>query len=421
MAITADDIFDGIKAVTKEWTKQRRAEERGKSRLSRRYLYSDRTCFTHVANKILPAAYAKASGDGQYTVSKRQLYYACREAFLLQTGSQLGYQYFAGDLLVQYLNRHPETASWKVTADPRGNLTIANAAYPIRIPCGTIPIEKHLQQVTCQLIDPYSPSIHLDLPWPSLRAKERYQGVLYIEKEGFDPVLEEARIAERYDLAILSNKGMSVVASRRFVDTVCAVPWGVPLLIVHDMDKPGFEIAQRLTTVSQRALDKNRVTYHFQNQIQVQDLGLRLVDAQKYHLPPERCKFRGQFPEDSPCTDEEKAFLRSKHCIELNSFSSPQLIEWLESKLDEVFHGQRLIPADHVLQQAYRRALVVAQINQLIAQIKASAVTAARARDLPPDLRRRLEQSLAADPRAWDQALYEFAQADLGIGQEEEE
>ena len=125
--IKSDDILSVTKSVTKEWTKQRKAEERGRrSRHSREYIYSDRVNFTDVAHDILPGAYAHASGNGRYTVAKRQLYYASREEFREQTGRDMEYGYFAGTLLVQYMNRHPETESWKVTADPRGTLTIPN-------------------------------------------------------------------------------------------------------------------------------------------------------------------------------------------------------------------------------------------------------------------------------------------------------
>src|SRR5262245_59452043 len=100
----ADDILDITQKVTKEWTKQRKAEERGsRSRYSGEYVYSDRVNFTDEADRILPPAYAHASGNGRYSVSKRQLYYACREKFKDATGRQLEYSYFANTLLVQYL------------------------------------------------------------------------------------------------------------------------------------------------------------------------------------------------------------------------------------------------------------------------------------------------------------------------------
>ena len=327
MTIKAADILAVTKSVTKPWTKQRKAEERGRrSRSSRQYVYSGRVNFTDVAHSILPAAYAHASGDGRYTVSTRTFLYACREQCRERTGRYLNYDYFAGNLLVKYLNGHPEADAWKVTADPRGTFSIPHAGYEVRIPCGTIQIENHMSEAGCAC-DPFDIDATLRVEWPSLAAGQRYQAVLYIEKEGFDPMLAEAKIAERFDIATLSCKGQSVVAARRLVDHVCRIGGGVPLFVVHDFDKSGFEISKCLTTVSKRARAANRVTYEFQNNINVTDLGLRLADVQKYSLADEECDFKGSFQSDSICTDEEKEFLRSGRRVELNAFTAPQFIE----------------------------------------------------------------------------------------------
>src|SRR5262249_11543410 len=89
MRISADDILAVTKSVTKEGTKQRKAEEPGsRSHDSPSYIYSDRVYFSQVADKILPAAYAHASGDGQYSVSKRQLFTpAAKRSRKKRTGS----------------------------------------------------------------------------------------------------------------------------------------------------------------------------------------------------------------------------------------------------------------------------------------------------------------------------------------------
>src|SRR5262249_20340863 len=157
--------------------------------------------------------------------------------------------YFAGTVLVQYMNRNPETAAWKVTADPRGNLTIPNVGHGVRVPCGTIQIDNYLRESALD-VEPLEIDAEMPIEWPSLAPCQRYQGVLYIEKEGFGPLLEEAKLAERFDLAVISCKGQSVAAARKFADTVCAKGGGVPLFVVHDFDKYGFEISQRLTRAS---------------------------------------------------------------------------------------------------------------------------------------------------------------------------
>ena len=409
-----NDLKSATKSVTKKWTAQRKREERNsRARYSRsEYMYSDRVNFTDVAHKILPGAYQHASGGGQYTVSKRQLYYACREQFREQTDRELDYSYFAGTLLVQYMNRHCETAGWKITADPRGTLTIPNAGHEERIPVGTIQIENHLRKEKRgrNAFDGLHTTFKTE--WPSLAAGQRYQAVLYIEKEGFEPILQEARIGERFDLAIISCKGQSVVAARRYVDDVCAIGDGVPLFVVHDFDKSGFEIAQRLTQVSDWAREADRVTYRFKNKINVADLGLRLEDVERYGLVDEQCDFKGRFACDSICTPDEKEFLQTGRRVELNAFTSPQFIEWLESKLTDHL-PDRLVPGDEVLLEAYRHALAVAEINHAIEEASESAMENAIDATIPKTLRRQLKTEMKESEESWDKALYRLAKSKL--------
>jgi hypothetical protein len=413
MTISAQDVLEVVGNVTKEWTKQRKAEERGRARCSRAYMYSDRVYFTEVADRILPEAYEHASGGGRYTVSKRQLYYACREKFKLLTTRDLEYPYFAGTLLVKYLNRR--RPGWKITADPRGTLRIPNAGYALRIPCGTVHIDNYLRDAG-KAVKPFADvkSFKFPVGWPSVAAGQRYRAVLYIEKEGFDPLLEEAQIAERFDLAVLSCKGMSVVAARKLVDTVCYRGGGVPLLTAHDFDKSGFEIAQRLVSVSREAELAERVTYEFQNAIDVIDLGLNLADVEKYDLQHETCDFNGSFADDSLATPEEQEFLRSGLRVELNAFTSPQFVEWLEAKLVKHLGEGRLVPKQDVLADAYRRALAVARINRELHRVRTRAVTHALSAAVPEGLAATLGRRMKESSRPWDWELYELAVETLG-------
>jgi hypothetical protein len=400
--INADDILKITQKVTKEWTRQRKAEERSsRSRASRIYIYSDRVAFTDVMNEILPEAYKHASG-GRYSVAKRQLYYACREQFKERTDRELEYGYFAGTLLVQFLNRHPEL-NWKITADPRGTLWIPNAAEEVRVPIGTLDVNAHLATRN-KPGDPDSVNPELQREWPSLAPNQRYQGVLYIEKEGFQPLLEEARIAEKYSLAIMSCKGQSTVAGRKFIDHTCGA-YGIPLFVVHDCDKAGFEISQRLTQVSDWAEEQDRVSYRFCHHIEAIDLMLRLEDAEEYRLLSEPCEFRGGFARDSICTKREKEFLRSGNRYELNAFTSPQFIECLEAKLDE--HLEPFIPTEDILEAAYRRDWVVAKLNKTTEETLESAIDEAKKLTVPEGLVEAVEKRMEDDGIPWDQAVYD--------------
>lgn len=146
------------------------------------------------------------------------------------------------------LRRRPGTSDWRVTADPRGTLLIPNTHQETRIPCGTLDIDRHLRTMNDD--EPLEQMLTVPWQWPSVAAGQRFRAVLYIEKEGFEPLLRQTRIAERFEIAVLSCKGQSVAAARKYVDHVCHVNGGVPLFVVHDFDVFGFFISARLTTVS---------------------------------------------------------------------------------------------------------------------------------------------------------------------------
>jgi hypothetical protein len=409
MTINAADITKLVTKTTARWAKQRKAEERDRRvRANRATMYhGTRISHSSVAAKILPAGYAHASDNGRLPVTQRQLYYACRETFREATGRAIDYKYFANTLLPQYLNRHPaESATWRINADPRGTLVIPNAGEDVRIPCGTILIDEHLRQRRrgASFVGPPT----LPREWPSLMGGQRYKAVVYIEKAGFEPLLQQERIAERYEIAILSCQGQSVVAARKFVDLTCGVKTGVPLLVVHDFDKYGFCIAQRLTSVSFEAEEADRVRYRFQNEINATDLGLRLADVQKYDLPSEYHRFKGNWPDDCDVTDEEKAFIEGHHRVELNAFTSSQFVTWLEDRLTAAGLKDRLVPTDDVLEAAYRRAVAVHHMNRAVEKVAAKARRLAKRTPVPEGLRQLVEKRAAEMNEPWDIVLHDI-------------
>jgi hypothetical protein len=200
------------------------------------------------------------------------------------------------------------------------------------------------------------------------------------------------------------------VAARKYVDQVCRKLGGVPLFVFHDFDKSGFEICQCLTTVSDAARQNDRVRYEFQNAVQVYDLGLRLEDVEKYGLQTEHCDLKGDFGSDSICTEDEKAFLRSGRRVELNAFTAPDFIQWIEEKLNEHLFGERFIPVAEILKRAYRRAFAVAEINRTIEEARDEAIKKAEKVKLPKTLKRDLMKSLEEEDEPWDVALYRLAE-----------
>jgi DNA topoisomerase VI subunit A len=113
--------------------------------------------------------------------------------------------------------------------------------------------------------------------------ENRFHSVLFIEKEGFGPLFESARLVERFDLAIMSTKGMSVTAARMLLDELCSR--GLKqIFVLHDFDVSGFSIAGTLSTDSRR--------YTFTNELPVIDIGLRLEDVDAMELESEPVGYR---------------------------------------------------------------------------------------------------------------------------------
>ncbi len=401
-----DDIRAATEKVTKKWTAQRKREERHASaRLYRdEYMEDDRPLsITEVAEKIIPKAYESASDHGRLPAHARQIYYAARSEIETFSGRHLNSVYFTQTLLPSYMNRHPETEAWWVVYDPRGH--IAEPHTKREIPLGTLAVSDYLAEI--QQHEP--PALEIDQlfekAYPTCGPKNRYAAILFIEKEGFNPLFKEVKLAERYDLAIMSTKGQSVVAARHLVDQLCAD--GLPLLVLHDFDKEGFLIAQRLTTVSQnRREDQQR--YQFENDVNVIDLGLRLEDVQARDLESEYVHFKGGFDSDTIATPEEQQFLRENKRVELNAFTSADLITWIEGKLQE--HGiQKVVPDSDILEEAYRRALQIKEFNSRVEEIFACAAATAENATVPADLETQIRQVLEDAPeRSWDAALAEI-------------
>ena len=88
-----------------------------------------------------------------------------------------------------------------------------------------------------------TPDIELDIMVPTSGPHLRYGAVLFIEKEGFDEILRHAGLAQRYDLAIMSTKGMPVGAACHLAAAFHEK--GVPVFVVHDLDESASDRGTR--------------------------------------------------------------------------------------------------------------------------------------------------------------------------------
>jgi hypothetical protein len=413
----ADTITGLVKTTTRKWTKQRKAEERSAAASMRRRDALVRSCRMTVrqaAFNVMEDAYMKASANGTLPAAARQIMYAARGAIQEMTGRKLNDQYFTQTLLPDYMDEHSSaTAGWDVVFDARGNFIEPYSKSPV--PLGTIQVREYLRSIMTQsrLPETDQPEISIDTDFPTKGPCNRFGAILFLEKEGFAPLLKKVKLAERYDIAIMSTKGLSTTAARQLVDDICD-HGDIPLLIARDFDKAGFSIASTLQNDTRR--------YTFLNHIHVIDLGLRLDDVKKWELESEDVRYGKTDPtwnlQQNGATEEEIGFLHhgynytghSGRRVELNAFTSDEFVKWLESKLVEV-GVEKVVPDDDTLALAYRRGVKIARLEKVMDEIRTEEQEDI---GLPSDLRDRVEEALENDPvQSWDKALNEIAADDL--------
>jgi hypothetical protein len=403
----SDAIISAVEGVTKKWAKQRKREERdAAAAMNRRHVMTHRrtTSIRDAAFSIMQHAYLKASANGRLPAHARQIMYAARSYIQSHADRELGHkfdQYFTQQLLPEYIEQMG--VCWNVVYDARGNFTEPHTKE--NVPLGTLQVRRYLSQVHRHKVDKPEFSIWEKF-YPTLGPQHRFGAILFIEKEGFMPLFKEVQLAERYDLAIMSTKGLSVTASRELVDQLCAVH-AVPLLVLHDFDKAGFSIAGSL----RRSTKRYRFGHgHAANVI---DLGLRLEDVAGLETETVHCDSEWKAREnlrENGATDEEIDFLIDER-VELNAFASDEFIQWIELKLQE--HGiAKVVPRPDTLAHAYQRmrkeALVQAQIYEALAKLEEKPPTS-----VPDNLLDRIKERLSEEPAlSWDSILREIAEDD---------
>jgi hypothetical protein len=419
---TTADIVGVIREGTKKWTKTVKAEERSPASRSYRYARMTRergVSFKEAAAQIMPEAYRKVSGPKSLPANARQIMYAARDHIQKVTGKPLDDNYFTQTLLPDYLN---ETGvDWDVVYDARGHFNEPHAGKSFGI--GTLEVRSYLARFQePQLVEARLSAASVATCGP----QGNFGAVLFIEKEGFDPLLKAAQIANKYDLATMSTKGMSVTAARALADEMC-YDYDIPLLLLHDFDKSGFSIAGTLQRDARR--------YEFQNSITTIDLGLSLEDVEQMGLA-----FEHQFQpkgdkaammanlRENGATDAEIAFmfadfdaLRSTRRVELNAMTSPQLIAFVKRKLKE--HGiNKVVPDQALLAEAcanlQRGQRLKEALEEAIEDIEEGDTEEVDAKDYftaPKDLPRRVRALLKQRPTLrWDAALAEIVEKECG-------
>jgi DNA topoisomerase VI subunit B len=421
-------LYNCVRGVTKVWTEAKRHADKA-GRLSERQLERQRRGddrrkkgeLKAASEHFTPAAYDNASGSGRYPARARQIMYANR-ALVLQSGQPKYFedlQYFTQTILPNYQRDHPEqTKDWNVVYDARGNLREPHR--PKTVPLGTLEVRDYVKNWTGDAVAGVEIDISDKYRVPTIGPANRFKFALFIEKEGFEPLIEAARIRQRFDVAVFSTKGMSVTAARELVEKLSAM--GVTILVLTDFDKSGFSICHYLSHDTRR--------YKFKTTPKVIHVGLRLADVERLGLQSEKVEYDcKKDPRENlrkcGATEEECDFLVREEKpgggwkgerVELNAMTSPVIVTFIEDKFRE--HGvEKVVPGRQVLEAAVRRAFVLHRTEQAVETAREEADNL----EMPKNLARRVRDRIEGSDAPWDEAVREIAKkiADPDAGDDE--
>jgi hypothetical protein len=351
-----------------------------------------RTTQKEAAWEIMEEAYMAASGGGSLPASARQIYYQARPKIMAMTDDkELAYGYFSQTLLPDYVEEHG--AGWNVVYDARGHFEEPHTNR--RKGCGTIEVGNYLSAMKePEIVEAEFTDASVDVIGP----QGGISGVLFCEKEGFAPVFQAVNLANRYDLMIISTKGVSVTAARQLIDDICGGE-DVPLFVLHDFDVAGFMI---LST-----LQRNTRRYQHSGSFEMVDLGLRLADIAGLEREPAAASktspsiLRDQLAENG-ATDAEIAILVNER-VELNAMASDALVAMIERKLKS-YGLKKVIPDDKLLAEAYeefnRSQQLREKFEKMEAEFKETKIK------VPKNLKAKVRAVLAKQPDLrWDDAV----------------
>jgi hypothetical protein len=412
----ANDIVDVVLSATKQWARTRKQEERAPASRSYRYMrmtHERGVQFKEAAWEIMPQAYAQASGDGSLPANARQIMYAARPHIQKATDKPLRDDYFTQTLLPDYLDEQPHL-DWNVVYDARGHFTEPHGGRSFGI--GTLEVRGYLTK----LHDPEI--VGADFARATVKTlgpSGSFGALLFVEKEGFDPLLRAARISERFDLAVMSTKGMSVTAARELAEEICSA-YDVPLLTLRDFDKTGFVISGTLERDTRR--------YTFTKDFERIPLGLSLDDVNamelafehQHHPKGSKDKMIANLRENG-ASAAEIAFmfadfdeLRSTRRVELNAMTSPQFIAFVERKLVEN-KIKKIVPNIDLLKRTFREYAIGHAVEiKFKKSRKAITAEAQKSFKLPANLKQQVLDVLKKhDTLTWHQAVRSLIDASV--------
>jgi hypothetical protein len=350
-------IFSKIKPYFREG-KRRVKSQRSRERSQQRGPSDKEMSLKDATALVLEEAWRHTTGNGQLPVGARRLFYAVRSRIPEHTAKRFnpenGYKYFSQDLLPSLQRERLEAGGEPLAGvyyDPRGKIHEAHTGKSMDL--GTRDVDSYK-------FPPYT-----------------FSKLLYVEKRGQVPLLQAAEIAERYDMALVTEAGFSTVAARTLLSSG-AEQEKYDVFCLHDADYPGYNILRTLREATARMPEHS---------MQVHDIGLTVEQVEAMGKPPETYTRTSQIPKAllPLLSEREKEWFVGEYLgkkgnkdtyaskrFELDDLTAPEVIAHIEGRLEELGVEQKVIPPEEPLKEMGAklfRAKVDDWVDEIVAEM----------------------------------------------------
>jgi hypothetical protein len=339
--------------------------------------------FEHMEGQIVIV-----SDNRRYRFHWRQVFYRLRPIVEKAIGEQLNWRYFDQQIVNDYEAEYGEERF--AYRDPRGTFYVPHSGESI--PLGTLQVEQFR------------------------RPEWHFNKVLFIEKEGFFEALKADGFPERHDCALMTSKGQPTRAARDLLDLLGESGEPVQGCCIHDCDAAGTKVCEALQEATRirprRSIEIKNLGLDPWEAVELAEQGIVEIEDVTYET---RQDVAAYVTERDPKWGE---WLQT-HRVELNAFTMPQFIEWLERKMS-VFPGKVVPPAavmadrlndrvrQHIRDAYEAEALAEGRVEERVDQ--AMAARSGRMAEVAAGLPDRVTEYLQTQPRQrWDDAVEELA------------
>ena len=396
-AEVADTFAKVLWQAGKELHREKRQADRADRAARRRMAAQERSqepTLRAAVFHVIPEAVRQQRGGTTLPYSARSLFYKVRPLVQQYTSKRLTDSYFTQTLLPAYQHKHGSLDG--LYYEPRGELHEPHDHGDRRmVPLGT-------REVLA-----YTPP-----DWT-------YDKILVVEKAGLWQTLQASRVADRYDMAVITSEGFGTEACRKLLARM--PPGDVRIFSLHDADHAGYNLSAILGE------ETVRMPGHH---VEVVDLGLTVDEAIARGMEPETYERASALPArigprltaaarewfgGEPCDWDGYGQPKQWRCqrVELNAFTSPGLIAYIEDSLRAHGAAGKVIPPAGVIETQARdthRELLTDLVEQVAAELldldaitgTVAAETSAHAQIGPGDI----TDTLDGDPyQSWRAAV----------------